>query len=147
MKFRFCSLLVATLTLGCAGGSEFGREIDSKVFGRSGGTLFEKPEEVSLREVHLSLDKLSHSTVIIQGTVSDVSPHGTYLVLGDESGRLLVMLTSLVLDKGYSQELKHRHLRVLGSIESGKKGLPLLRARAIWGESTPVGAVKIDKSI
>ncbi|MBM4251151.1 MAG: hypothetical protein FJ146_04220 [Deltaproteobacteria bacterium] len=124
---------VSCLLGGCTGGGKIWQELDAWVFERYGSTVFERPEEVALiRGVHLGLDNLSRSSVIIQGLVEEASPNGTYVVISDQSGRLLVVLSQLALENESTAGLRKKMLRVLGTVESGKKGLPFVRARAMW---------------
>jgi hypothetical protein len=108
-----------------------------------GSTIFSSPERLTLKEIHLDNGTLVGRQVIVEGVVEDVSPVGTFLVVSDHSARLLVVLTDVghilsVLPK------KSESLQVLGSIESGKKGLPFVRALALRrsnGSSLDSGSV------
>jgi|LauGreDrversion4_2_1035121.scaffolds.fasta_scaffold00381_2 hypothetical protein len=141
---RLVLFLVACLLSACSDGGNVWRALDAWVFGNYGSTLFERPEEVPLiRGVHLGLDNLGQSSVIIQGLVEEASPNGTYVVISDQSGRLLVVLSQLALEQQSAMGLKSKTLRVLGTVESGKKGLPYLRARAMW--SVVQAEAKVDQ--
>ena len=129
---RLLSAVGLLLSLsGCLGSGSLLRDVDSWVFGKYGNTVFVKPEELTLRGVHLGTAEVNSGDVVIEGRVTDVSAHGTYLVLFDDVGRLLVVLSDVGTDLPVGVFERSGSIRVLGSIESGKKGLPLLRARAI----------------
>ncbi len=139
MQRRLVLFLMASFLTACSDGGSILRSIDSWVFGKYGSTLFERPEEVTqIRGVHLGLDNLGQNSIVIQGLVEEASPNGTYVVISDQSGRLLVVLSQLALEEQGAIGLKNKTLRVLGTLESGKKGLPYLKARAMWGDSQVV---------
>ena len=126
------SLLGILLSLsGCGVGGKLWRDVDSWVFGNYGVTIFVKPEQLTLRSVHLGAGEFNSGDIVIEGRITDVSTHGTYLVLFDDIGRLLIVLTEIETNLPLTASDRSGVISVLGSIESGKKGLPLLRARAI----------------
>jgi len=104
--------------------------LDTLAFRLLGGTLFAHPDLLTMKEIHLDTGALKGKQVIVEGSVDEVSEHGTYLVLTDTSARLLVVLTDL--EQGGSMVRGgNKQLRVLGTIESGKKGLPYVMARSL----------------
>jgi hypothetical protein len=127
---------VACLALALATGcrvktQEVPSALDHWTFQHVGGTLFGNPDLLTMKEIHLDNGLLTGREIIIEGDVADVSANGTYLVLKDETARMLVVLTDV---EYMQQELKDdapKSLRILGTVESGKKGLPYLRARAV----------------
>ena len=129
---RFLSSIGLLFCLsGCFGGGNPWRDVDSWVFAKYGKTIFIRPEELTLRGVHLGTGEVNSSDVVIEGRATDVSVHGTYFVLFDDGGRLLVVLSEIGTDVPIGAFEQSGSIRVLGAIESGKKGLPFLRARAI----------------
>jgi hypothetical protein len=127
-------LLVSTVCLltGCMKASELPQLVDRVAFEHGGGTLFANPDLLTMKEIHLDNGTLAGREIILEGQVAEVSEHRTYLVLTDDSARMLVVLTEL--DSAFASALKDKppgHLRVLGRIENGKKGLPYIMARAI----------------
>lgn len=121
----FLSLLLS----GCWNGSNVSTVVDVWLFREAGGTIFSSPEKLTLKEIHLDNGTLIGRQVIVEGFVEEVNPLGTFLVISDSAARLLVVLTDLghvdVLPK------KTDSLQVFGTIESGKKGLPFLKAVGI----------------
>jgi hypothetical protein len=91
-----------------------------------------------MKEILLDTGALQGREVIVEGEVLTIGKYGTFLILADKTGRLLVELTQidppLVMDRGFFP----KRVRILGSIERGHKGLPLLVARAINIHSRPV---------
>jgi hypothetical protein len=130
VRFLSCIGLLFCLS-GCFGGGNLCRDFDSWIFAKYGKTIFASPEELTLRGVHLGTGEVTASDVVMEGRITDLSEHGTYFVLFDDAGRLLVVLSEIGTDVPISAFEQSGSVRVLGSIESGKKGLPLLRARAV----------------
>jgi hypothetical protein len=130
VRFLSCIGLLFCLS-GCSGSGNLWRDFDSWIFAKYGKTIFVKPEELTVRGVHLGTGEVTSSDVVIEGRITDVSEHGTYFVLFDDVGRLLVVLSEMGTDVPIGAFEQSGSIRVLGSIESGKKGLPFLRARAI----------------
>jgi hypothetical protein len=92
--------------------------------------------KVTTKEIHFDSGRLLGREVILEGQVLSYGKFDTYLVLSDESGRMLVVLTHLVgADSEVEDTIKRQQnksvLRVLGSVERGKKGLPYLLARSV----------------
>jgi hypothetical protein len=115
---------------GCWRGAEFSIVVDEWLFRETGGTLFSSPEKLTLKEIHLDNGTLVGRQVVVEGVVQEVSPVGTFLVISDQSARLLVVLT----DVGHvlvDLPKKLDSLHVFGTVESGKKGLPFLKAVAL----------------
>src|SRR5437660_1586217 len=86
--------LVACCVLAC-GKSSPGGMIDDFSFAYLGGTLFSAPPRVTLKQIHLDEGNMLDKVVIVEGTVHEVSPHETYLVLSDGTARMLIVLTGL----------------------------------------------------
>lgn len=141
MKNLLPWLLLATLT-GCWKLDEVPTFVDALAFEHLGGTLFANPDLLSLKEIHLDAGGLAGREIIIEGKVAEVSDHSTYLILTDDSARMLVVLTDLAS----AAPMLAAHpttMRILGTVESGKKGLPFVKAKSVSlvkkeGEATPV---------
>lgn len=114
------------------------RSIDYRSFEYLGGTFFTQPGQVTTKELHFDTGRLLGREVVLEGDVVSYGRYDTHLVLGDESGRMLVVLT----DVGNVDEIlpgrdhkgdnpTNARLRVLGSVVRGKKGLPYLLARSV----------------
>ncbi len=126
----FSSLLCLTL-VGCGGVNEIKQELDFYSFRITGGTLFSKPNQVTTKELHFDTGRLLGREVILEGKVEEIGSFLTYLVVSDDSGRMLIVLTNIEdLDAGFSTK-KVKIIKILGSVERGKKGLPYILARSI----------------
>lgn len=131
-------MLLCSLIGGCWNGSNVSMVVDEWLFREAGGTIFSSPEKLTLKEVHLDNGTLVGRQVIVEGIVEEVNPLGTFLVISDNSARLLVVLTDVANILGVLPK-KTDSLQVFGSIESGKKGLPFLKAVALRLGSGPRG--------
>ena len=103
--------------------------IDARSFRFFGGTFFSSAEDVSIKQVLLDTPSFMSRHIIVEGVILNVGDHFTYLVIGDDSAKLLVVLTAM--DSYLLKASRSQHIKVLGQIESGKKGLPFIRAKSI----------------
>lgn len=129
------------LSVGCQGLRE---SIDSLGFQRFGGTLFSSPRVVKASDLHLGLMDGQHVSVVVEGVTERLGELGTYAVLAEESGTILVLLTEQTV--GFRQRAKlapGQALRILGQVERGKKGSPVLRARTLFAKAS-AGAVELE---
>jgi hypothetical protein len=118
--------------------------VDRQFFGKFGITLFASPTVISMKEVHLDSGSLPGRQVIVEGTIVDVGPHGTFIVVADDSARMMVVLTQMPTPFWFTEGHLKKNIRVLGTFDSGRRGLPLIYARAIrWLRvAAPVSADK-----
>ncbi|MBI2602011.1 MAG: hypothetical protein HYW48_03055 [Deltaproteobacteria bacterium] len=108
---------------------DFAHDIDNKSFQSLGATVFSEPEEVSIKQIHLDNTPMVGRQVVIEGEIVDVGKYLTYVVVSDESARMLVILTGL---QGFTvKENRNLRVKILGMVERGKKGIPYVRAHAI----------------
>ena len=128
MKKLLTLCLFSALFTSC---SDWSHCIDEALFVRMGGTLFSNPNVVSMKEIHLDNGALLGREVVIQGGVVKTGEHMTHLVLSDQSARMLVVLSRVPNADSLLQDEKLKNLRILGTVERGKKGLPLIMARVI----------------
>lgn len=124
------ALLTASLN-GCWQPEAVPHLVDHLSFRYIGGTLFTNPDLLTMKEIHLDNGTLTGREIIVEGKVAEVSPNGTYLVLVDDTARMLVVLTDLESVGPLLATEKPKTLRVLGTVESGKKGLPQIRAHSV----------------
>lgn len=133
------ALLVACLPLlACEKVDEIKRSIDYQSFEKLGGTFFSQPGQVTTKELHFDSGRLLGREVVLEGEVVSYGRYDTHLVLGDDSGRMLVVLTDIDDAEGILEgatgdvgNSKDTRLRILGSVVRGKKGLPYLLARSV----------------
>ncbi len=105
--------------------------LDRWSFGMTGGTVFSNPFLVSTKQLHFDTGDLFGKDVVLEGEVIKKGEAGTYLVLKDGDGRILVVMTQLESSSRELEGYKSGSLRVLGRLERGKKGLPYVLAKAI----------------
>lgn len=128
---RYFWLVFSSMASGCSAKNLHDR-LDMLSFEKFGGTLFSNPTQVSTKDILFDGSPLSGAPVIIEGHAAEVDKHRTYLIIQDNFGRLLVVLTNVsnspLVGKGLSGSMR---IRILGSIDHGKKGLPFLIARSL----------------
>ncbi len=100
-----------------------------------GGTFFVEPTRVTMKEIHLDNGALKGHSVVVEGKVVQLSKYSTFIVLADETGKILVVVTelnSIDIAHFFSKDKETvLSLTVLGTLETGKKGVPYLMAKAI----------------
>ena len=126
--------LALTLSLlafspGCKNAYSLAQEVDRTWFRFTGNALLSEPRKVSLQEIHLDSSALVGAELLLEGEVVEVGPAKTYLVIADEGSRVLVSLTQLDLTAN-EIDWKARRVRLLGSLDAARNGLPLVTARA-----------------
>ena len=128
--FIVVSALVAFCLKGCSD-SELADLIDSFSFRMTGGTVFADPGQLTIKEVHLDSGNLLGQMVIMNGKIASSGEFDTHAVLFDESGRMLVVLTRIDGAAELLNDDTIRELKILGTVERGKKGLPYIMARSV----------------
>jgi len=125
-------LVCLSLILGsCEKTRELKQDFDYLSFRMVGATVFNKPNTVTTKELHFDTGRMIGRDVILEGKIVDLGKYDTYLVLSDGVGRMLVVLTHIEEAGDILNRSKNRQLKVLGSVERGKKGLPYVLARSI----------------
>lgn len=127
----FCRLLPFVLLAGCLRQDTFISNADRILFQHFGTTIFVNPSQLSMKEIHLDSAILRGKEVIISGDVIEVSEHFTYMVIGDEQARMLVVLTGLESAGPALRRNKPKTVKVLGVVENGQKGMPHVVARSL----------------
>ena len=122
-------VLVFGLCAGCNNYADLMKQVDYMTFETIGGTIFGNPEQVTTKELHFDVGKMIGREVILEGQVVSYDKHGTHFVVDDEFGRMLVVLTHFAGSKE-ALDLEGR-VRVLGFVERGKMGLPVVLARSL----------------
>ena len=128
---KFIYLVLFLFVVGCSGLNNVKQAIDYSSFGFSGGTLFSKPSLVTTKEVHFDAGNLIGREVIIEGRIESKGKFDTHLVISDDSGRLLVVLTHIDNAQVTVTVDYPDRLRELGSVERGKKGMPYILAKSL----------------
>ena len=127
---RLFALLIALSATGCVPPAEIPAWLDRVAFQRLGGTLFSAPDTLTMKEIHLDNGSLAGREIIVEGHVAEMSEYFTFMVLADDTARMLIVLTDMDQAASDLHAQAPSVVRVLGVVESGKKGLPLIRARS-----------------
>jgi hypothetical protein len=121
-----CTVLVAS----CHKNETFPEYIDRSTFRFLGRAMLKRPPVVALKQIHLELGGSIGKTFEVKGLVSEVGAHGSHIVLADEGARLLVVASRL--DAERIKDASNKIIKVIGSVSSGVKGLPVLHAREMY---------------
>ncbi|SME88723.1 hypothetical protein [Pseudobacteriovorax antillogorgiicola] len=128
---KILPLLLVLFVSSCTEVEELKKSIDHGSFSWSGGTVFSEPSLVTTKEIHFDTGNLLGREIIIEGKIESLGKYDTHLVISDESGRMLVVLTHVEDANRLLAEESYERLRVLGTVERGKKGLPYILAKAL----------------
>lgn len=115
----------------CGKMSRWEDSFDSFSFTMSGGTLFSDPFKVTTKQLHFDTGELFGKDIILEGDVQYIGDASTHLLLSDPDGRMLIVTTAMTDSYKQFEAEDIRHIKVLGTLERGKKGLPYLMAKAI----------------
>ena len=115
----------------CEGSEDLLERVDKYSFQFIGSTLFSQADELTTKELHFDTGRLLGKDVVVVGKVLSWGELGTHLVVKDEYGRLLVVTTHLEEPRKYQQEKGQADIKILGTVERGKKGLPFIFAKSI----------------
>ena len=127
--FVFIGLFI--VLIGCESQFSFTEKIDHYFFKLSGGTIFSDPGQLTTKELHFDTGSLLGQEIIVEGDVVKTGKYHTHLVITDGSGRMLVVLTQIGETEKIFQDDFPKKLKVLGTLERGKKGLPYILAKSI----------------
>jgi hypothetical protein len=125
------ALFLTSLVGGCDKSVPLRAEIDYKSFEWSGGTIFTEPPRANMKQLHFDSGDFLGQEVIVEGKVTQVGQYYTHMLMEDEMGKMLVVLTQIDTAEEMFKEEKPKVVQVLGSVERGKKGLPFVFARSI----------------
>ena len=131
---KVLSLAVLCLIQGCEQSEKMPLFIDKLVFSAVGSTVFSKPDQVTMQKIHLDKGALVGKDVMIEGKVLKTGRYDTYMVMSDETARMLVVLTDVdVKVRALNREIKSGQfpVRIIGTVEYGKKGLPFIQAKSL----------------
>ena len=107
------------------------QDVDLAAFESFGGTLFADPALVTMKEIHLDKGALVDQRIVIEGDVVEIGKYKTYMVVSDNTARMLVVLTEIYGGVPIDDKMVGRKIRLLGTVEDGKKGLPFMQAKAL----------------
>lgn len=131
MKSALVVLAIALTTGACQSAQTLSDGLDTWSFTKTGGTVFTSPFQVTTKQLHFDTGELLGKDVVLEGDVDYFGSSFTHLVVGDKEGKMLVVTTDLGDMYKDFDGTKTAHVRILGRLERGKKGLPYLLARAV----------------
>jgi hypothetical protein len=115
----------------CQGDDPWDKWIDYKSFSMTGGTLISDPQKATTKQLHFDNGLLLGQDVIVEGSLVQMGKYYTHLVLEDDMGKILVVMTRLDNAEDLFKKAKFKKIKVLGGVERGKKGLPFISARSV----------------
>ncbi len=125
-------LLLLAFLVSCTKIENIPDRLDVLSFEWTGGTMFHSPKRMTLKQIHLDKEGLVGKEIVIEGSVLEVGRFLTYAILSDNSARMLLVLTDVDNKESLGQfEKSPNQLRILGSVENGKKGLPYILVKAL----------------
>ncbi|MCX6129060.1 MAG: hypothetical protein NTX25_08375 [Proteobacteria bacterium] len=135
IRFGSYFLAVSVFCLcGCIKIETAKNSVDELSFAWTGGTVFTEPFQVTTKQLHFDTGDLFGRDVILEGEIEERGESSTHLVMSDQEGRILVVLTAVDNSYKFLNKPNINHVKVLGRLERGKKGLPYLLAKAVRPE-------------
>lgn len=146
VKFNLTLIVCLFGLTGCNKMNPIKDSIDNMSFRWTGGTLFTNPQQLTTKELHFDTGNLLGHSVIIEGDVVITGNYFTHVVLSDDSGRMLVVLTQMENAEELLKKKEPGRIKVLGTVERGKKGLPFILARSLRkGDAKPPKSTTSEK--
>ncbi len=122
-------LILVALVIGCTASQRW--SVDAGIFARIGGTFFANPQQVTAKELHLDSGALLGKSIVIEGQVHMIGKHATHMVVRDDTADILIVVTNLLANDESIDKDANKTVRILGTMERGKKGLPFVMANGI----------------
>jgi hypothetical protein len=126
-------VLISCLSFGCQSSKwrTLGQIIDTELFERIGGTLLLDSAQISLRAIHLEQGSIEGRLIVTDGIIRDRGKSDTHLIIDDETTRLLVVTTKIDNDSMERLAAVGQWVRILGTVDRGRKGMPVMTALAL----------------
>ncbi len=137
---RLLILISLVFLVSCRGEESISSCVDRLVFESMGGTVISDPDQLTMKEIHLDNGALVGREIVVEGAVVEIGKFDTFLVLSDETARMLIVMTELSSRSEHFADNPPRIVRVLGTVENGKRGLPFIMAKALKVLEKPEGA-------
>jgi len=131
IRLFLCFFLFASFSSSCKKVQTLKEDFDEVSFTWTGGTIFGEPFQVTTKQMHFDTGDLFGKDVIVEGEILERGESSTHLIMADEDGRILVVLTSVDEAYRFLGKSSVNHVKILGRLERGKKGLPYLLAKAV----------------
>lgn len=125
------------LLIGCtAREPDFKTRVNLSLFEYFGSVFLLDVKEVTAKDIHLAAGTLDVGLLILRGEIVSVDKFYTSLVVSDKTGRILAILTDIDdIDEKLSKKATGP-ISLLGQLDQGKKGLPFLKVKSIYVESS-----------
>ena len=106
--------------------------LNKKTFYLTGELLTQASVLSDLKAFYLDYHNKLGRDVILEGTLNELNSSGTYLVLEDSTGKVLVLTSKLSALKDLKEEFSlDERVIVWGSVMLGRRALPHVKAKAI----------------
>ena len=129
---RFFLFAILLIGLSACEGQKVLSDFDNTAFQTLGVTFFDRPQKATMKQIHLDRGMMVGQSVMVSGKVVDVGAYETFVVLNDETARMLVVLTELDSPRLLREvDIRGLEVRILGTVDYGKKGLPFVLARSV----------------
>lgn len=107
--------------------------LDLWTFSSLGTMFFDSVPLEQMRGVHLAGAGMINRDVLVKGRVEISGSAGTYVVVSDESARMLVDMTRISAENNRSTPKPGKAIYVHGEVKSSEKGHIYLVANAVRG--------------
>lgn len=124
-------MFFCTSLLSCYGKRPISSLMDQYWFNLTGSTFLSETPELPLKAIQFDNGSLIGREIIIEGSIVKVGQFLSHMVLADNTGRMLVVLTDIVEAGKLIGPSENGSMRILGTVERGKKGLPFVQAKSL----------------
>ena len=106
-------------------------DLDISLVRLTGSTFFDDARVTSLKEVHLGQNEPDGKRVVVKGSLYSMGRFFTHMVVKDSGSKVLVVLTDIADSEIFSNLESGQKVKILGSVENGKKGYPYILAKSV----------------
>jgi|GEM_PF-5693563 len=105
--------------------------LDRSFFHWTGKTILRGSQLLSLKQIHLGVIGREKNLTLVRGNVDFVDDLGTYLVLKDETTKLIIDISQLNISERKSRSDISGPVEVIGTVDREHRGLPSLKAKGL----------------
>ena len=105
--------------------------LDRQFFNWTGKTILRGSQLLSLKQIHLGVIGREKNLTLVRGEIDFVDDLGTYLVIKDDTTKLIVDISQLKISEAKYRRQITGSVEVIGVVDREHRGLPSLKAKGM----------------
>jgi hypothetical protein len=131
VKLVIIIITVSAFLFSCSDLKTYENRIDNYFFRNLGTLLFSNAKNVTAKEMHLDGGQLIGIKIIVKGKIVKIGAHNTYMLIDDQSTKVLAVLTELVPEDDEAWLKESTNVTLFGTMKRGYKGFPYVLVDAV----------------